>query len=51
MLYEVITIMLLGLGTAITGYFPTVYGLYITTIIMSIGFHYLETLNQSYNFV
>ena len=42
-----ISIMLLGLGTALTGVFPTVLGLYITTVIMSIGFHYLETLNQS----
>lgn len=42
-----ISIMLLGLGTAITGIFPSVFGLYITTLIMSTGFHYLETLNQS----
>lgn len=42
-----LSIMLLGLGTALTGYFPTPIGLYFTTIIMSMGFHYLETLNQS----
>ncbi len=42
-----ISILTLGLGTALTGYFPQVLGLYITTIIMSLGFHYLETLNQS----
>ena len=42
-----ISIMLLGLGTAMTGIFPSVIGLYITTVIMSVGFHYLETLNQS----
>jgi len=42
-----VAIMLLGLGTALTGVFPSVLGLYITTVIMSIGFHYLETLNQS----
>ncbi len=42
-----IAIMLLGLGTAMTGVFPSVLGLYITTVIMSTGFHYLETLNQS----
>jgi hypothetical protein len=42
-----LSIMLLGLGTAVTGFFPTPIGLYITTVIMSIGFHYLETLNQS----
>jgi MFS family permease len=42
-----ISMMLLGLGVALTGLFPSVLGLYITTVIMSIGFHYLETLNQS----
>lgn len=42
-----ISMMLLGLGVALTGMFPSVIGLYITTVIMSIGFHYLETLNQS----
>ena len=42
-----ISMILLGLGTALTGIFPSVIGLYITTVIMSMGFHYLETLNQS----
>jgi len=42
-----LSILLLGLGTALTGFFPSAMGLYITTMIMSIGFHYLETLNQS----
>lgn len=42
-----ISIILLGLGVALTGMFPSVIGLYVTTIIMSVGFHYLETLNQS----
>jgi predicted MFS family arabinose efflux permease len=41
------SIILLGIGTAFTGFFPNVSGLYLTTIIMSLGFHYLETLNQS----
>lgn len=36
-----------ALGVAITGYFPSVIGLYITTIIMSVGFHYFETVSQS----
>lgn len=35
------------LGVSLTGYFPTALGLYITTIIMSIGFHYFETVSQS----
>jgi len=31
----------------VTGYFPSVMGLYFTTVIMSIGFHYAETMQQS----
>ncbi|PVV10787.1 MAG: hypothetical protein B6D77_07820 [gamma proteobacterium symbiont of Ctena orbiculata] len=42
-----ISLALLGVGTAITGFFPSVIGLYITTVIMSIGFHYYETLQTS----
>merc|ERR1711879_456251 len=42
-----ISMMALGMGVMLTGYFPSALGLYITTVIMSIGFHYLETLNQS----
>jgi MFS family permease len=42
-----ISILLLGVGVAITGYFPSALGLYATTVIMSIGFHYFETVNQS----
>lgn len=38
---------ILGAGVALTGYFPTVIGLYITTVISSIGFHYYEACNQS----
>lgn len=42
-----ISILVMGLGTSLTGYFPSAVGLYTTTVIMSLGFHYLETLNQS----
>ena len=42
-----VSMMFLGVGVALTGMFPSVVGLYVTTVIMSIGFHYLETLNQS----
>ena len=38
---------LLGIGTAVTGFFPTVIGLYCTTVLMSIGYHYYETLQTS----
>jgi len=42
-----ISMIFLGIGVAFTGLFPSVLGLYVTTVIMSLGFHYLETLNQS----
>ena len=43
----VVSLIVLGIGVAITGVFPGVLGLYVTTVIMSVGFHYLETVNQS----
>ncbi len=42
-----ISMILLGLAVAFTGIFPTPLGLYTTTVIMSLGFHYLATINQS----
>lgn len=42
-----IAIMSLGIGVAMTGFFPTYIGLMITTLIMSFGFHYYEITNQS----
>jgi hypothetical protein len=42
-----LSILLLGLGVALTGYFPSYSGLLITTLIMSFGFHYYETTNMS----
>jgi hypothetical protein len=42
-----ISLALLGVGTLITGFFPNVMGLYITTVIMSVGFHYYETIQTS----
>ncbi len=41
------SLVLLGLGTALTGFFPSEVGLYCTTVLMSLGFHYYETINQS----
>ncbi|MEH6576341.1 MAG: MFS transporter [Amphritea sp.] len=41
------SLLLMGLGTAITGFFPSEIGLYCTTVLMSLGFHYYETINQS----
>ena len=42
-----VSLLLLGAGVAATGYFPTAFGFYVTTLIMSIGFHYYETAHQS----
>jgi hypothetical protein len=42
-----LALLLLGVGTAVTGLFPSVFGLYITTVVMSIGFHYYETVASS----
>jgi hypothetical protein len=43
----IISLVLLSIGVMMTGIFPSLYGLYITTVVMSIGFHYLETIQQS----
>jgi predicted MFS family arabinose efflux permease len=42
-----ISIILLGFGTGITGMLPSFGGLIFTTLVMSFGFHYYETTNQS----
>ena len=45
--FAVFALALMGLGVSITGFFPTAYGLYFTTIVMSTGFHYFETIKNS----
>ncbi len=45
--FAVLSLALLGIGVAVTGFFPTVYGLYFTTVVMSLGFHYFEAIKQS----
>ena len=42
-----LSILLLGMGIGAAGYFPSFTGLMITTLVMSFGFHYYETTNQS----
>ncbi len=42
-----LSIMILGLGVALTGFLPSFTGIMFTTLIMSFGFHYYETTNQS----
>ncbi len=38
-----LSIILLGVGVALTGFFPTFGGVALTTLLMSFGFHYYET--------
>jgi len=45
--FALISVAVLGLGVALTGYLPSEYGLYFTTVLMSVGFHYYFTLQQS----
>ena len=45
--FAYISLALLGVGVAISGYFPSAVGLYLTTFLMSVGFHYYETVKQS----
>ncbi len=42
-----LSIMILGVGIALTGMFPSYTGILVTTLLMSFGFHYYETTNQS----
>lgn len=43
----VASLAVLGFGISITGLLPSEYGLYFTTVLMSIGFHYHETVQMS----
>lgn len=45
--FAMLSLLVLAIGVLLTGYFPSVVGLYVTTVIMSIGFHYFETIHQS----
>ena len=42
-----VALLLLGVGTALTGWFPSVLGLWFTTIVMSLGYHYYATVEMS----
>jgi hypothetical protein len=42
-----LSIMVLGIGVLLTGFFPSMGGLIFTTVLMSVGFHYFDTANQS----
>jgi hypothetical protein len=45
--FAYLSLAVLGVGVAISGYFPSAVGLYMTTFLMSVGFHYYETIKQS----
>jgi hypothetical protein len=45
--FAVVALALLGVGVAVTGFFPSAIGLYLTTVVMSTGFHYFEVVKQS----
>lgn len=41
------SLCLLALGVGLTGMFPTLGGILLTTLVMSFGFHYFETASHS----
>ncbi len=45
--FIILSLIMLTAGTMITGFFPSLGGLLCTTLLMSTGFHYFETLKQS----
>ena len=45
--FMLVSLAMLTAGTAITGLFPSLFGLLMTTLLMSTGFHYFETINKS----
>ena len=42
-----VSLILLGVATAFTAWFPSLGGLLVLTFLSSVGFHYYETVNQS----
>jgi hypothetical protein len=45
--FALLSLVILGVGVALTGLLPFEYGFYFTTVLMSLGFHYFETVKQS----
>ena len=43
----IFSLAVLSIGVALTGFFPSSIGLLSTTFLMSMGFHYFETIRQS----
>jgi hypothetical protein len=42
-----VSLIVLGMATAVTAWFPSMGGILTITMLSSIGFHYYETVNQS----
>lgn len=45
--FALVSLAILGIGVSLTGFLPSALGLYFTTVLMSIGFHYFYTVQQS----
>ena len=45
--FAAVSLIILGAGVALAGALPSFGGLVLTTVIMSVGFHFFETCNQS----
>ncbi len=46
-LLGILSLITLGLASAVTAWFPTFGGMLFVTFVASVGFHYFETVNQS----
>jgi len=45
--FALVSLIVLGAGCVLTGFLPSFWGILISTTVMSVGFHYSETVNQS----
>ncbi len=45
--FALLSLVVMGGAAAMTGFLPHEYGFYAITLLMSFGFHYYETMNQS----
>ncbi|MES2145954.1 MAG: MFS transporter [Pseudomonadota bacterium] len=45
--FGLVMLILLGVATAVTAWFPSLGGILTITLLSSIGFHFFETVNQS----
>lgn len=42
-----VSVIVMGMGIALTGFFPSLRGIVLTTVLMSTGFHLFETTSKS----